>query len=85
MVFQESLTDNGGVICLGGIIVQYFSKSILMLFAGKVVSTFGFGLGHSLGPVFVAELAPIKMRGLCLALLVSILENAKCQVFYVWY
>ncbi|KAJ4325901.1 hypothetical protein N0V84_003287 [Fusarium piperis] len=56
-------------ICLGGIIVQFYSKSILMLFAGKVVSTFGFGLGHSLGPVFVAELAPIKMRGLCLALL----------------
>ncbi|KAF5001208.1 hypothetical protein FDECE_11028 [Fusarium decemcellulare] len=57
------------VVCIGGIMVQYFSHSILMLFAGKVVSTLGFGLGHSLGPVFVAELAPVKMRGLCLALL----------------
>lgn len=58
-------------ICIGGIMVQYFASSILMLFAGKVVSTFGFGLGHSLGPVFVAELAPVKMRGICLALVVS--------------
>ncbi|KAF4981692.1 hypothetical protein FZEAL_2579 [Fusarium zealandicum] len=57
------------VVCIGGVIVQFFSHSILMLFAGKVVSTLGFGLGHSLGPVFVAELAPVKMRGLCLALL----------------
>lgn len=60
------------VVCSGGIILQYFSSSILMLFAGKVVSTLGFGLGHSLGPVFVAELAPVKMRGICLALVVSV-------------
>ncbi|KAM5373899.1 hypothetical protein ACJZ2D_006728 [Fusarium nematophilum] len=56
------------IICVGGVILQYFSTSIMMLFAGKVVATLGFGLGHSLGPVFVAELAPVQMRGLCLAL-----------------
>ncbi|KAM9884323.1 maltose permease [Verticillium dahliae] len=56
------------VVCSGGVILQYFSTSIMMLFGGKVVATLGFGLGHSLGPVFVAELAPVKMRGVCLAL-----------------
>ncbi|KXH57965.1 maltose permease [Colletotrichum salicis] len=56
------------LICCGGTILQYFASSIMMLFGGKVVATFGFGLGHSLGPVFVAELAPVKMRGICLVL-----------------
>jgi len=42
-----------------------------MLFGGKLLSTFGFGLGHSLGPVFVAELAPTSLRGICLTLIVS--------------
>ncbi|KAJ0381832.1 hypothetical protein COL922a_013763 [Colletotrichum nupharicola] len=37
-------------ICVGGIILQYFSTTVLMLFGGKTVATFGFGLGHSLGP-----------------------------------
>jgi MFS family permease len=59
------------VVCIGGIIMQYFSNSIPMIFGGKLISTLGFGLGHSLGPVFVAELAPVKMRGLCLVLIVS--------------
>ncbi|KAL2214751.1 general substrate transporter [Sarocladium strictum] len=57
------------VVCIGGIIMQYFSTSIPMIFGGKLISTLGFGLGHSLGPVFVAELAPVKMRGLCLVLI----------------
>ncbi|KAL0766759.1 hypothetical protein CaCOL14_010330 [Colletotrichum acutatum] len=56
------------LICCGGTILQYFASTIMMLFGGKVVATFGFGLGHSLGPVFVAELAPVKMRGVCLVL-----------------
>lgn len=60
------------IVCIGGVILQYFSTSIMMLFGGKVISTLGFGLGHSLGPVFVAELAPVQMRGLCLALVVGL-------------
>ncbi|KAJ5988079.1 hypothetical protein N7481_003289 [Penicillium waksmanii] len=58
----------GCILCVGGIILQYFSHSIHELFGGKLLSTFGFGLGHSLGPVFVAELAPPKVRGICLSL-----------------
>lgn len=60
------------VLCIAGIIVQYFSHTILHLFGGKLLGTFGFGLGHSLGPVFVAEMAPVKLRGICLALVVSL-------------
>ncbi|KAI1504748.1 general substrate transporter [Biscogniauxia marginata] len=55
-------------ICLAGILTQYFSSTIPHLFGGKVLGAFGFGLGHSLGPVYVAELAPVKLRGVCLAL-----------------
>ncbi|KAK4234234.1 general substrate transporter [Achaetomium macrosporum] len=55
-------------LCIAGILTQYFSHTILQFFGGKLLSCFGFGLGHSLGPVYVAELAPVKMRGICLAL-----------------
>lgn len=57
--------------CMGGIVWQYFSTKIMMLWGGKLLATLGLGLGHSLGPVFVAELAPTKMRGICLTLVVS--------------
>ena len=43
-------------------------KDIMMLFGGKSISTLGFGLGHSLAPVFVAEIAPNEFRGICLVL-----------------
>lgn len=59
------------IVCMAGIIVQYFSNSVMMLFGGKLVATLGFGLGHSLAPVFIAELAPVKLRGICLALIVG--------------
>ena len=59
-------------ICIAGIMVQYYAKSIMNLFGGKLLGTFGFGLGHSLGPVFVAEMAPNKLRGTCLVLIVSV-------------
>ncbi|KAF4986168.1 hypothetical protein FDECE_16092 [Fusarium decemcellulare] len=56
------------LICVAGILVQFFAKNIMSLFGGKLLGTFGFGLGHSLGPVFVAEMAPNKLRGTCLIL-----------------
>jgi len=59
-------------ICIAGILVQGFSTSIMMLFGGKFVSTFGFGLGHALAPVYVAEIAPDSIRGVCLALVVCL-------------
>ncbi len=58
------------LICMAGILTQYFASTILQIFGGKVIACFGFGLGHSLGPVYVAELAPVKLRGICLALVV---------------
>ncbi|KAL4874695.1 general substrate transporter [Aspergillus karnatakaensis] len=58
----------GCVLCVAGIVTQYFVSTIIQLFGGKLLATFGFGLGHSLGPVFVAELAPVRVRGLCLSL-----------------
>ncbi|KAH6887449.1 general substrate transporter [Thelonectria olida] len=57
------------LLCVAGILVQYFSHDIPSLFGGKILGTFGFGLGHSLGPVFVAEMAPNKLRGTCLILI----------------
>ncbi|KAF7186976.1 Major facilitator-type transporter ecdC [Pseudocercospora fuligena] len=56
------------VISIAGIFVQAWSTSIAMLFGGKIISTFGYGLGHSLGPVYVAELAPPILRGTMLSL-----------------
>lgn len=58
-------------VCIAGIFVQGFSTSFMMLFAGKFISSFGFGLGHTLAPVYVAEIAPDSIRGVCLVLVVS--------------
>lgn len=60
------------IICCAGVLVQYYATSILMLFGGKVVATLGFGLGQSVAPVFISEIAPSSMRGICLALIVSV-------------
>ncbi|KAK6209919.1 maltose permease [Colletotrichum tabaci] len=59
----------GCVLCIGGIFVQGFATSVMMLFGGKLISTVGYGLGHSLGPVYVAEIAPDRLRGVCLILI----------------
>jgi len=59
------------IICIAGIFLQGFAESIIMLFGGKFVSSFGFGLGHTLAPVYVAEIAPDAIRGICLTLVVS--------------
>lgn len=66
-------------VCSAGVIIQYFGASIPMLFGGKLASTVGYGVGHSLGPVFVAEMAPVKMRGLCLVLVVSSTDPASAH------
>ncbi|KAL3462141.1 general substrate transporter [Aspergillus heterothallicus] len=58
----------GCLLCVAGIITQFFSNTIMQLFGGKLLGAFEFGLGHSLRPIFVAELAPVKVHGLCLAL-----------------
>ncbi|KAH3293980.1 hypothetical protein KXV87_007103, partial [Aspergillus fumigatus] len=60
----------GSIICCAGVMVQYYATSILMLFGGKLVATLGFGIGHSVAPVFVSELAPSSLRGICLALII---------------
>lgn len=59
----------GCLLCIAGILVQTFAQSIMMIFGGKLISTLGFGLGHSLAPVFVAEIAPDNIRGFCLILI----------------
>ncbi|KAI8290481.1 General alpha-glucoside permease [Colletotrichum sp. SAR11_57] len=56
-------------LCIAEIMVQGFSNSIMMLFGGKLISTVGYGLGHTLGPVYVAEIAPDSLRGVCLILI----------------
>ncbi|PLB46475.1 maltose permease [Aspergillus steynii IBT 23096] len=57
------------LICIAGIFVQAFAKTILVIFGGKLISTMGFGLGHSLAPVFVAEISPDSIRGISLILI----------------
>ncbi|KAK9342923.1 general substrate transporter [Lipomyces starkeyi] len=38
----------GCLTCFAGIFTQYYARSIMMLFAGKMISSLGYGLGHSL-------------------------------------
>ncbi|KAK7424345.1 hypothetical protein QQX98_000613 [Neonectria punicea] len=58
----------GCLLCIAGILVQAFAKSIMMIFGGKLISTVGYGMGHALAPLFVAEIAPDDIRGFCLIL-----------------
>ena len=59
------------IICTAGIFVQGFGNTILDIFAGKLISAVGFGLAHAIAPVYVAEIAPDMVRGICLTLVVS--------------
>lgn len=61
------------VVCIGGIIMQYFLNLILMIFGGKLILILGFGFGYFFGLVFVVELVFVKMCGLCLVFIVSLL------------
>lgn len=58
------------IVCITGIFVQGFSNTVLDLFAGKLISAVGFGLAHAIAPVYVAEIAPDMLRGICLTLVV---------------
>lgn len=67
------------IVCIVGILIQGFCTSIDMLFGGKLVAVIGFGFGHALGPVFVAEIAPPQFRGTLLSLIVCIPPHSpKC-------
>lgn len=74
------------VISIAGILTQAFCQTIIQLFGGKQLACFGFGLGHSLGPVFVAELAPPQFRGFLLSLVVcitslsSVIDTTNCTL-----
>ncbi|KAL2203661.1 maltose permease [Sarocladium strictum] len=59
----------GCVICVAGVFVQAFAETILQIFGGKLIGTVGFGIGHVLAPVYVAEIAPDELRGTCLTLI----------------
>ncbi|KAI8199806.1 hypothetical protein K4K52_008645 [Colletotrichum sp. SAR 10_76] len=58
------------ILCCAGAILQTFSFTVISFFGGKLLANVGIGLGWSLAPVFVAELAPESLRGFCLAILV---------------
>ncbi|KAK9327506.1 general substrate transporter [Lipomyces starkeyi] len=76
----------GCVLCFGGIFLQFFSQSIMMLFGGKILSGLGYGLGHSIGPVFVAEIAPVRFRGVCLSIInVTITLGQWCNALAIYF
>ncbi|KAF7540107.1 hypothetical protein G7Z17_g12273 [Cylindrodendrum hubeiense] len=76
----------GCILCIAGILVQTFAQSIMMIFGGKLISTLGFGLGHSLAPVFVAEIAPDHIRGFCLILIntMIVIGQWSCALVGYW-
>jgi SP family general alpha glucoside:H+ symporter-like MFS transporter len=61
----------GCLLCIVGIFVQGFANFIMMLIGGKLISILGYGLGHALSHVYVAEIVPDNLRGICLTLVVS--------------
>lgn len=69
MLGRRKVIFIGSTLCIAGIFVQAFANSIINIFGGKLISTLGFGLGHSLAPVYVAEVVPDHMRGICLTLI----------------
>ncbi|KAL6233335.1 major facilitator superfamily domain-containing protein [Aspergillus navahoensis] len=66
----------GGVICgmlLGsilstvGVAVQYISETAGVLLVGKIINGFAMGFFLSTGPIYVSEIAPIRLRSALIA------------------
>ncbi|KAH8765046.1 maltose permease [Diaporthe sp. PMI_573] len=85
MIGRRKVIFLGCALCIVGIFVQAWSTSIMMLFGGKLISTLGYGMGHPLSPVFVAEIAPNELRGLCLILVNSMVVIGQWMCALVGY
>ncbi|KAK7424203.1 hypothetical protein QQZ08_008691 [Neonectria magnoliae] len=66
--FISDIWGNRKVIFVGCLLCIAFATAIMMIFGGKLISTVGYGMGHALAPMFVAEIAPDDIRGFCLIL-----------------
>ncbi|KAF2027100.1 MFS general substrate transporter [Setomelanomma holmii] len=75
----------GCLLCIAGIFVQGFNNSIMMFSGGKLISTFGYGLGHALAPVYVAEIVPDHLRGICLTLVNTMIVVGRWSCALVGY
>ncbi|KAL4748229.1 general substrate transporter [Aspergillus terricola var. indicus] len=57
----------GSILSIVGVAVQYTSESAGALLAGKIVNGFAMGFFLSTGPIYVSEIAPIRIRSALIA------------------
>ncbi|RDW87085.1 uncharacterized protein DSM5745_03727 [Aspergillus mulundensis] len=57
----------GSVLSAVGVAVQYISESAGVLLAGKIINGFAMGFFLSTGPIYVSEVAPIRIRSALIA------------------
>ncbi|KAG8374852.1 hypothetical protein BUALT_Bualt10G0038700 [Buddleja alternifolia] len=53
----------GGLLFLGGAIINGLAQNVAMLIAGRILLGFGVGFGNQAVPVYLSEVAPYKYRG----------------------
>ncbi|KAF9697789.1 hypothetical protein EKO04_004004 [Ascochyta lentis] len=76
----------GYLLHIAGIFVQGFCSSIMMLFGSRLLSRLGYGLGHALAPVYVAEIVPDNLRAIvCLVYIVQQFVGANFVAGYLPY
>ncbi|KAL3492491.1 general substrate transporter [Aspergillus germanicus] len=57
----------GSILSIVGVAVQYISNSAGVLLVGKILNGFAMGFFLSTGPIYVSEVAPIKIRSALIA------------------
>ncbi|XP_074581860.1 sugar transport protein MST6-like [Curcuma longa] len=53
----------GGLIFLAGALLNGFAKNVLMLIVGRIFLGLGVGFANQAVPLYLAEMAPMKIRG----------------------
>lgn len=67
-----------GVVCAAGIAILYTCEKPGTFLAGKMLNALGLGMSISTGQTYIAEVTPLKIRGILLSIQSPFLVSLHC-------